>query len=370
MARRVGAGGYLETFLVSAVTAVLAIRAALQATGYPQVGGGGLHIAHMLWGGLLMLAALVVLLAFLGAQSRRLAAVVGGIGFGTFIDELGKFVTSDNDYFYKPTVGVLYVLFVLLFLTARAIERRRPFSPAEALANAADSLRELVLGGATPTERARTLALLEASGATGALAGAMRAVVAAAAPSADVSPSAPARLAARGRRTYHRLIAWRWFGRAVILVFLLNAVLGLVAVVAVGAALLVGLVVGIAVPEARAELTAELLGEAGTTPAEWVAALAALAASLASLCCAVVGVGRLRADRLTALRWFKRSVLLSLLLVQPFEFFADEFGALGGLGVQLVLLVGATYLLGQEAARRRDARSLATARRRRRSART
>ena len=130
------------------------------------------------------------------------------------------------------------------------------------------------------------------------------------------------------------------------------------AVVAVGAALLVGLVVGIAIPEAQAELTAELLSEAGTTPAEWVATLAALAASLASLGCAVVGAGRLRADRLDALRWFKRSVLLSLLLVQPFEFFADEFGALGGLSVQLVLWVGATYLLGQEAARGGEARSL------------
>jgi hypothetical protein len=359
LARSVDAGGSLETLLVCAVAAILALRAYLQATGYPQVGGGGLHIAHMLWGGLLMLAALVLLLAFLGHTRRRLAAAVGGVGFGAFIDELGKFVTSDHDYFYKPTVGLLYVLFVLLFLTARTIERRRPFSPAEALANAADTLRELVLGGATPAERARALRLLAASGASGALADAVRAFAAAAPDAAVARPSLPARLAAGGRRAYRRLIAWRWFGRAVMGVFLLNAALGLLVVVGVGVALVavgVALLAAVFIPEARAALTADLLAEVGPAPADWVAELISVLAALASLGCAVAGAARLRGDRLAALVWFKRSVLLSLLLVQPFQFFADEFGALGGLAVQLMLWAGVNYLLRQEVARRAEAR--------------
>jgi hypothetical protein len=277
------------------------------------------------------------------------------VGFGAFIDELGKFITSDNDYFYKPTVGLLYVLFVVLFLASRAIGRRRPLSPAEALANAVDALRELVLGGATPAERTRALALLAAGEGPGPLAAAVRAVVAAA-PDADAAaPSLPARLAAGGRRGYDRLIAWRWFGRAILAVFLLNAVLGLLAVAALGAAVLAGVAVltmGVAVPEVRAELTADLAAEVGTSPAQWVAAVVSAAASLASLGCAVVGAARLRTDRLAALGWFKRSVLLSLLLVQPFQFFADEFEALGGLALQLVLWVGVNYLLRQETARR------------------
>ena len=40
----------LETFFIASVTSILVIRAFLAATGYPQLGGHGLHIAHMLWG--------------------------------------------------------------------------------------------------------------------------------------------------------------------------------------------------------------------------------------------------------------------------------------------------------------------------------
>ena len=53
----------LDTFLVSAVATVVIIRIFLEATGYPQLGGGGLHIAHVLWGGLGMLVAIALLAA-------------------------------------------------------------------------------------------------------------------------------------------------------------------------------------------------------------------------------------------------------------------------------------------------------------------
>src|SRR5256886_16802432 len=98
----------LDTFLVAAIATVIVIRIFLEATGYPQLGGGGLHIAHVLWGGLGMLVAIVLLLLYLSPTTRLVAAIVGGAGFGAFVDELGKFVTSDNDYFFKPTAAILY----------------------------------------------------------------------------------------------------------------------------------------------------------------------------------------------------------------------------------------------------------------------
>ena len=58
------AGEYLENFFVSALFSVFAIRIFLSLTDYPQVGVGGLHIAHMLWGGFLMLIAIIILSSF------------------------------------------------------------------------------------------------------------------------------------------------------------------------------------------------------------------------------------------------------------------------------------------------------------------
>ena len=40
-----------------------------------------------------------------------------------FVDELGKFITSNNDYFFEPTVGLLYLLFVLLFRVFQLLDR-------------------------------------------------------------------------------------------------------------------------------------------------------------------------------------------------------------------------------------------------------
>src|SRR5215211_3839695 len=123
LVRNVDAGSFLESFLLAAVSAVLVIRVYLELTGYPQIGGGGLHIAHMLWGGVLMVVGVVMLLAYLGKRMQHAAAIVAGIGFGTFIDELGKFITSDNNYFFQPTIALIYAIFILLFLAFHTIER-------------------------------------------------------------------------------------------------------------------------------------------------------------------------------------------------------------------------------------------------------
>ena len=310
--------------LVSSVVSVLLTRLYLGMSGYPRIGSGPLHVAHLLWGGLLMLAALVVLLSVLGKRTKRWAAVLGGLGFGLFVDELGKFVTADNDYFFQPTIALIYVVFIVLFLVFRAIERRS-LSPDELLVNAADMLREVILGGATRAEVVRARRLLDRSGSEGALADGLRqAIVGATRAPEQVSQIANA--ATWAWRTYDRLLAWHWFQRAIWLLFVAQALLGLVAAMAVGwAAMHDG---------------ATLLQQQST-----------LVTSLVSLGLVLIGVARLPTSRLGAYRWFERSVLISVFFTQVIVFWQDQLAALGGLLFDLALLTTLRFLIRQEDAR-------------------
>src|ERR1700680_4926536 len=80
----------LDIFLAFAVAGVLGNRFFLVATGYPQVGGGTLHISHAIWGGLMMVVAIGAAVSYIAPGVRVFVAVVGGAGMGWFVDELGK----------------------------------------------------------------------------------------------------------------------------------------------------------------------------------------------------------------------------------------------------------------------------------------
>ncbi|HEU4793458.1 MAG TPA: hypothetical protein VFS96_07355, partial [Nitrolancea sp.] len=81
------------------------------------------------------------------------------------------------------------------------------------------------------------------------------------------------------------------------------------------------------------------------------AAIGELAASVMSSLAAIIGVIRLRASRRAAYRWFKRSILLSIFLVQFFLFYENQLGAIGGLAGDLLLLAGLNVMLYQETTR-------------------
>lgn len=152
-----------EYFLISAVSSLLFIRAFLKLTGYPQIGGESLHIAHMLWRGALMFVSIAIFISFINAQSKAFASILGGIGFGTFIDELGKFVTSNNDYFYQPTIAIIYVIFIVMFLVIRWLSSYAKYSAKTYLANAMEGLREIVISDLDTNEKKLALKYLKLS---------------------------------------------------------------------------------------------------------------------------------------------------------------------------------------------------------------
>ena len=154
----------LESFLVAAVISVLVIRWFLTLADFPRLGSGGLHIAHMLWGGAFMLVAILLLLAYLDRPVQHAAAFIAGLGFGTFIDEIGKFVTTDNDYFFRPAVSLIYVVFVVVFLVAHALVGQRRLTEREALANALDLLEPRLGRPIEGDDRSRIEDLLDQAG--------------------------------------------------------------------------------------------------------------------------------------------------------------------------------------------------------------
>jgi hypothetical protein len=106
---------------------VIVVRVFLNLTGYPQIGDSTFHIAHVLWGGLLLFTAVVVVLIFANHWAFWLAAALSGIGTGLFIDEVGKFITRGNDYFYPLAFPIIYsfmVVCVWLYFRVRRSDRR------------------------------------------------------------------------------------------------------------------------------------------------------------------------------------------------------------------------------------------------------
>ena len=161
----------VEAFIIIAIATILITRLYLQLTGYPQIGGGNLHIAHALYGGALMMLTLVIGWLTLGFGVRIVCVVLGGIGFGLFLDEVGKFVTKDNDYFYGPSAEIMYILVVLILVGARVLRDFRPLSAREYLASAAAIAADGVARGLAARRRQLGLSLVERARAGGAESG-------------------------------------------------------------------------------------------------------------------------------------------------------------------------------------------------------
>jgi len=158
---RAYAEGYLLTSIAAFAGSVILTRLFLELTGYPQVGNSVLHIAHALWGGLLLIGGILVPLILSNRWALTLSALLSGLGVGLFIDEVGKFITQTNDYFYPPAAPLIYAFFlllVLLFLFVRLINKSDPRTE---MYHALGDLRELIDNNLDPLELENLLARLE-----------------------------------------------------------------------------------------------------------------------------------------------------------------------------------------------------------------
>jgi hypothetical protein len=142
--RNLEAGDLIENFLVSSASAIILLRIFLNLANYPQIDPGGLHVAHMLFGGIIMMLSIIAQLIFLDREIRHATSITGGIGFGIFIDEIGKFITRDHNYFYRPTFAIIYVIFISIFLITRVLEKLSPHSPEEYTINAVEILKSII----------------------------------------------------------------------------------------------------------------------------------------------------------------------------------------------------------------------------------
>ncbi len=120
---------YVLISLVVFALTVLVLRGILRLTGYAQLGNDTVHIAHVLWGGLALFAAALVLLTIANNWALMLGAVLSGGGMGLFIDEVGKFITQSNNYFTPAAGPIIYALFlatVLVYLRVRRAPGKDP----------------------------------------------------------------------------------------------------------------------------------------------------------------------------------------------------------------------------------------------------
>ncbi len=125
--RTAAADSYWILLIVALALTVIITRVSLELTGYPQVGDATYHVAHVLWGGLVMFIALVLPLTFANPYVPWVTAMLGGIGAGLFIDEVGKFITQRNDYFFPLAFPIIYsFILVCVWFALRLRAFRRP----------------------------------------------------------------------------------------------------------------------------------------------------------------------------------------------------------------------------------------------------
>jgi len=153
LVERENASRYMLISLLSFVATLTIVRSFLSLTGYPQLGSSTLHIAHVLWGGLILYIAAILPLIYFSPRLHNIGAILSGVGAGLFIDEVGKFITRQYDYFFPAAAPIMYVFFLLVVILLIMIRRPEKMDGRTELVRALELVRELLYRPLDQTER-------------------------------------------------------------------------------------------------------------------------------------------------------------------------------------------------------------------------
>ena len=325
--RNLEAGNLLENFLVASISSFLLIRFFLKVLNYPQLGNGQLHIAHMLWGGLLMFLALIICFSFLTKLARNLSSIIGGIGFGTFIDELGKFLTKDSNYFFQPTVALIYVIFILIFLLYREMEKYNKASENEYLINALEVSKEAFVSDLSEEEKEKALGYIKKYSLHNDFTKSFKLMIEKTQLVIEKKPNIFSKIIRNSKKYYRQIIQNKWFIKIIILVFLFQSILLLQHIWEV-----INSLPYLFPPAIPFYKTFELFF------------------SIISELLALLGIIIVRKNRLSGYKIFKKSTLVSIFLTQFFAFYTFQLYALKNLAVNLLILLTLDFLIERESA--------------------
>lgn len=324
----------LEIFFLSAVSSVLLVRFYLHIADYPKIAGGDFHIAHVLWGGILLMMGIVISLAFLGYRAQKVAAFVGGIGFGMFIDEIGKFITKDNNYFYEPAIGILYAIFVIIFIAFNYLDHSRNLTKKEYQINALYQIEEAIIKDMSNAERERILDLLHKSGSNDLTHNLRSIVKSLQIKKQDSRPNRLSKLIKKIDKTYSKF-------------WLKNSQNSFIKALFISQ---IGLIIGLNILSTYRNINDIVSFFDISSPNTYGQDLIIFQfiSSCISAVIVLYGIYRLAYSRLEAFELFKVSIIITLLLTQFFLFLRIEFAALPSFVFNILLYMITLYVIDKE----------------------